>query len=219
MKSILRNILLLFLTLLTTPIFSQQSNIEIYSNFFGEIISKDKYKQYVKRLDYSKFIDISYVSNDSTFYKIVKRDKHGKLPHESLSLIKEFVETSKQHSLKLNELIIIDYHPGADECNETGSIGTDKDLTRKRVNKYQRDLAEVGNIIQLYVYKDKSGLKTYKGLCTWHEDKANLIENTFFKYHYSCGSFVVIDQNGNFYAYYGEYGPSSVYEAIIEMQN
>jgi len=39
----------------------------------------------------------------------------------------------------------------------------------------------------------------------WYKDQSGIIEKTFFPIPYPCGSYVLIDENGNFYVQKGEY--------------
>lgn len=41
----------------------------------------------------------------------------------------------------------------------------------------------------------------------------------FFKYHYPCSSFVVINSNGNYIAYYGEFGKQIVWKIAKELND
>ncbi len=77
----------------------------------------------------------------------------------------------------------------------------------------ERTIERYKNTKVFYVYKENEGIKKYQGV-KWIKDPERIIEQTFFKHHYPCGSFVVIGKNGDYQSYFGEYPVSYVLDAV-----
>lgn len=95
---------------------------------------------------------------------------------------------------------IINFHPGKDLCNSTGtSTAQSKFLWYKNLEKMSN---KIKNSNFLYIYKNETNLTTIKKL-PWFKDPKNIIENTFFQYHYPCSSYVIIYDN-KYRSYFAE---------------
>lgn len=46
------------------------------------------------------------------------------------------------------------------------------------------------------------------------EDKGDFIRSLFFKYHFICGNYIIIKNNGSFLRHYGEYRQDKISEKI-----
>ena len=66
------------------------------------------------------------------------------------------------------------------------------------------------NISQYFIFKDEKSVNNFGKYFKWYLDKNQLIEKTFFKFHYPCGSYVIIRPNGNYYSQRGEYNISLI---------
>ena len=86
----------------------------------------------------------------------------------------------------------------------------DKHLLTEKFNAYLRKVRSLKNAAQVFLYASPQGLDKYKDVIDWFPDPGHLIQNTFFKHHYPCGSYVIINPNGDYYAYYGEYALDDV---------
>ncbi|MBB4805822.1 hypothetical protein HNP38_001094 [Chryseobacterium defluvii] len=108
--------------------------------------------------------------------------------------------------LKEDRPVIIIYHPGKDRCNSTGTS------TPESAFLWFKELEKKANKIQksefIHIYKDKKGVKTINKI-KWHKDPRNIIENTFFKYHYPCSSYVILYKN-KYTSYFGEFPPDYI---------
>ena len=140
----------------------------------------------------------------------VKRIKKGKISLEKLDFITE--ELSKNSIIKIpkNGLIIINYYPGKDNCNSTGNI----EFVRKKYLNYSDRISRLENINQFFVFKSKEGTERYGEKIEWIPDSKSLIENTFFPIHYPCGSYVILDDEGNYYLHKGEYDIERILKLI-----
>ena len=54
---------------------------------------------------------------------------------------------------------------------------------------------------------------------TWHKDPEAIIQKTFFKHHYPCGSFVIINPDGKYASYFGEYSQRDVWDVLRALMN
>jgi hypothetical protein len=118
-------------------------------------------------------------------------------------------------SLLNGKLLILNYHPGSDPCNSTGTFN--KSFLRGKFNAYLRQVRSFKNSAQYFIYANQQGLERYEGVIDWVPDPGHLIQNTFFKYHYPCGSYVIINPIGEYYAYYGEYSLDHVVDKVRKM--
>ncbi|RZK04900.1 MAG: hypothetical protein EOO46_16240 [Flavobacterium sp.] len=109
----------------------------------------------------------------------------------------------------LKPMVII-FYPGIDACNSSGSA------TKSSRRKWFKDLEYMINKIAeakpIAIYKSKEGSKDYKGVRKWYKDPEAIIERTFFKYHYPCSSYVIIMPNGDYVAYFGEFGDNIIHD-------
>ena len=116
----------------------------------------------------------------------------------------------------INKITVIVYYPGKDDCNETEINSTwsifDKDYLKK--------LNKICDYNHFWVYKDDENLKYYHPEeVKWEKDNNQFIEKTFFEFHYPCFSAVIIDENGKFISYFGEFGKSTIWELTTELIN
>ncbi|MDN6309416.1 MAG: hypothetical protein ACTHY4_08285 [Flavobacteriaceae bacterium] len=61
------------------------------------------------------------------------------------------------------------------------------------------------NINQFFMYKSSEGTRSYGKKIDWISDEFGTIEETFLPLNYPCGSYVLIDEDGNYYVQKGEY--------------
>ena len=107
---------------------------------------------------------------------------------------------------------MIDYYPGKDNCNSSPSLTPTYLL--KSYRAYIKELYGIAPLQQFNIYSDSSGLSKYYGTVPWYADLYDNIKNTFFPYHYPCGSFVVIHPSGFSHSYCGEYSTRQIFEAV-----
>ncbi|MEN8817084.1 MAG: hypothetical protein ABF274_09480 [Nonlabens sp.] len=66
----------------------------------------------------------------------------------------------------------------------------------------------------MYIVKQNEPIFETEVLLPWQYDPKGLIEKQFFKYHYPCESYVVINPYGVYKSYFGEYGPDQAFEDL-----
>ncbi|WP_418514026.1 hypothetical protein [Corallibacter sp.] len=182
--------------------FSQQKKIKYLNEIYEEINPKE----FIKAKKTGKYLDL-YFENDTLIQcLLVRRRPIGKLNKNQFEKLKENLQIKNTIE---DDLVVIIYYPGKDSCNKAEKYSTwnvfDSDYLKK--------LKKISGISHHWIYKDDENLKYYyKRKIGWKKDKNQFIEKLFFKYHYPCFSFVVIDSKGNYMAYYGEFGKQTVWE-------
>src|SRR5690606_2781751 len=148
-------------------------------------------------------------------YKLMNRNQRGEFGSlgDSENLFKELNE---KLNLKLDSSkpLIIYYYPGKDPCNSSG-VGAKKKEQLKWDKELDREVKKVADVNVLRIYKNKEGIITLEDH-DWRKDPNGLIENLFFNYHYSCGSFVIINKD-KYAAGFGEYSWKQVTENLKEI--
>jgi len=203
-------IVILFILILNCLLVQAQEKDVIYYNEIHQNIDKKEFLKYKNTLEY---FDI-YFENDSIITGLLVRKKNlGKLNKQVFYQLKKNLNLEENYK---KDLIVIIYYPGRDNCNE-------KD-TKSGWNVFDRDylknLNKIGSNSNHWIYKTDEDLKYYHPKkVDWRKDKNQLIEKTFFKYHYPCFSFVVIDNQGNYISSFGEFGKHKVWDISSELAN
>jgi len=70
----------------------------------------------------------------------------------------------------------------------------------------------------IYTFKNYEGLKKYGKILKWNKDIGQTIENLFFQHHYPCSSFVIINNKGEYFSSFGEFGKEYVWKVLKKMQ-
>jgi len=189
--------------------YSQVKNKIFYNENLEEITESSFHKQ----KNFEKNLDI-YFENDTIMISfLIKRKNHGKLDDSNFKKLKKNLSPDKE---LINKITVIVYYPGKDDCNETERNSTwsifDKDYLKK--------LNKICDYNHFWVYKDDENLKYYHPKeVKWEKDNNQFIEKTFFEFHYPCFSAVIIDENGKFISYFGEFGKSKIWELTTELIN
>lgn len=194
--------LILFFLFISINLYSQEKNV-IYLNEDEELISK---KEFIYQKHSPDNLAL-YFENDS-IYKcvLIKRNQSEKLKETEFKQLKDFLSIQ---SLNDKELIVLIYYPGKDNCNDVERNSTwnlfDDDYLKK--------LNKISKVHHHWIFKNEQGLEYfYPEKINWQKDNSRVIEKMFFKYHYPCFSFVVINSLGEYSAYYGEFGKQKVWE-------
>ncbi|MGM0635833.1 MAG: hypothetical protein ACQESK_07175 [Bacteroidota bacterium] len=206
-------LLIVFLFLATNQIIAQKnkpkaSEIKYFDENY-EPISKEEY------YDYEKARLLS-VTGDSIHHKIhVVREEHGKIENKPKIDSLLSLQSSKDIDPKKPSVII--YYPGKDPCNSSGS--STNEIQRNFYHEMELGINDIADVNILYVYKNTSGLfGKNDGHREWIRDPGKVIEKLFFKRHYSCSSFVVLSENGDYICYFGEFAKESVWAAVELIQ-
>lgn len=191
-----------------SSLFSQDKKKKFYNEDIQEITEKEFYNQNNNRVN----LPLYFESDSIISGVLIKRENKGKLTS------KKYAETLKNISpnkkLK-NDFIIIIYYPGKDKCNGREIVSTwnifDKD--------YEKKLKKNNSVDLFWIYKNDENLKFYHpDDVLWQKDKNEFIEKLFFELHYPCFSAVVIDKQGNYISYFGEFGKHNIWEIVKKLK-
>ena len=198
---------LLFLVLLSfTNNYSQNKQI-IYSNDDLNIISEEEYKANpLKKYFYE------YKTENDTIILFTKasRVKEGNISVIDYAKIKDYLINITNYKISSSKTIIINYHPGKDKCNS----GKDNTTLWSLYTKYRRKISKNKSVAQFFIYKSIDGTEKHPTKIKWYKDVNQLIEKHFFKFHYPCGSYIIIKPNGNYYSVRGEYRITDILDKI-----
>ncbi len=153
---------------------------------------------------------------------IINKLEHGKeygtLSLDSLTKLRAYLKKISGKTLKENNIIVINYYPGKDPCNSSGT--RTKGEYKFHYKRYLKKLKKKGKIDQFFIYKSRDNLDKYESkYAIWHKDSRKKIEETFFRFHYNCGSFVVINSNGQYFIRKSEHALGEIYLAIDNFRN
>jgi len=199
------NLFILIFILTVTSISAQKK--EVYLN---DDLSEISQFEFNKKNDFYKYYSLQF-ETDSLITNIkVQRVKKGKISNEKLDSIKSELFKLSNQKIPDSNLIIINYYPGLDRCNSSGN----KSMVRANYKRFLKNLKKFEGVSQFFVYKFPEGKEEYGENLTWIKDNSGLIENTFLPIHYPCGSFVLINDEGDYYVNKGEYSIESIIDLI-----
>jgi hypothetical protein len=153
----------------------------------------------------------TYELNDQVANIAYKRKTTGKLSLEEFDLLKQALKFKGNLNNKLTVIIFI---PSLDNCNKENQNSTWNVFDRD----YLKKLGNISDFNHFWIYKNDENLKYYyPKKNNWQFDNDQVIEKIFFKMHYPCFSFVVIDEYGNYISNFGEFGKQTVWEYSREL--
>ncbi len=138
------------------------------------------------------------------------RQKRGVLSKEEHLQLKNELKAISGKVFSDNATIVINYYPGEDSCNSTGN----KNIKKRKYRIYNHRIGKKKNVQQFFIYKKIEGTENYGKQLEWYSSKETSIEKTFFPIHYACGSYVIINPNGEYYALRGEYNIDKIIKYI-----
>ncbi|MEH1009416.1 hypothetical protein VDP25_16885 [Winogradskyella sp. ECml5-4] len=195
------NLLTYFICLFSIITFGQKK--EIYLNDDLIKISKPEFN---KETDDHKSYNMKFDLDTLIVNVKVQRIKKGKISKTKLDSIRTELSSISNQSVPENNILILNYYHGLDWCNSTG----DKSYVRGKYKNYLRKIKKLKNVNQFFMYKSPEGTAEYGKQLNWIKDEFGIIEKTFLPIHYPCGSYVLIDENGNFYIQKGEYNIENI---------
>ena len=209
----MKQFLILFSLFITLSAFAQDDKPRYYYDENELLISESIYKKKAKQGNYLK---LDFKNDTCNVSLLVRRKNYGKLRSPQFdSLQKSLTDTTNAPKEKFT---IIQYYPGADRCNngrvhvygDKHLITTKGDL--KRINK------DVG-IKSCWVHKKDDRLDfTKEKRIDWVLDNNATVEKLFFKLHYPCSSFVIIDNiSKNYISFFGEYHSLQIVNFLKEL--
>ena len=167
-----------------------------------------------KAEDPSKFYHLQFELDTLIANVKVQRIKKGKISNELLNTIKSELSTISGEPIPGSHTILINYHHGLDWCNSTG----DKSYVRVKYKRFLKKLKKMNDVSSFLMYKSPEGTKDYGQQLNWIKDEFGTIEKTFLPLHYPCGSYVLIDSNGNYYVQKGEYNLNRIINLLKDKE-
>ena len=196
--------------------------ISIVNLSFSQIQKKVFYNENLEEISESNFYKKKNVQKNLALYfendtlktsLLIYRKNYGLLNDSVYKILKKSLSFDKE---LINDLIVIVYYPGKDGCNGTKSTSAWNIFD----NDYLKKLNKIGSNNHFWIYKDDENLKYYHPKqVKWENDKNQVVENLFFKFHYPCFSAVIIDKTGKYISYFGEFGKDTIWELSKELMN
>lgn len=187
---------------------SKKTIIYNYYNENDSIISESEFK--IKE----KSPDFYIIRNDSLqIIKLAPTKEQGQLKDRNLLI--NYLEKITGHEIDDKKSIVIIFHPGEDRCNSTSAAT--QTMIKQWHNKMEKGIKRIDNSEVIYVCKSFEDLRERDKVLNYYEDIDQTIENLFFKFHYPCASFVVINKNGAYSSRFGEFPKESVWKILREV--
>lgn len=198
MKTIL---FICIICLYTTLTFGQKKEI-----YFNDDLVKITKSEFDKESDIHKSYDLKF-NLDTLIVNIkVQRIKKGKVAKTKLDSIRNELSLASKRDIPERDIIIVNYYHGLDKCNSSGN----KSSVKIRYQNYLKRVKKLKNVSQFFLYKSLEGTDGYGKQLNWLKDPSGIIAKTFLPIQYPCGSYVIIDENGNYYAHKGEYNIDNI---------
>jgi len=159
---------------------------------------------YEELIDYTSNLDIVKIEKGVYKHLLVLREEEGSIGLDGYEKLRQYVEKCTQSKFPENNTIVIKFHPGPDRCNSGGQMATSKNYIKSFYRKFEKELGNIDNIYVAHIAKTMKGLKQQQKIIPWVLDIDGQVEELFFKYHYPCSSYVVINSNGFYRSFFGE---------------
>lgn len=184
-------------------------NKVIYVNENLELISEEDFNS---KENNSDFLYSQYDADTLIIKTKAKRHIYSTIKKSLKIRITDYINSivNSENKIQENDIIIINYYPGLDECNK----GDGNNFLREKYLNYSKEIKQIRNIKQFFFYKDASNIKKYGNKLVWYEDKHNLFEKLFFKIHYPCGSYLILYPNDTYVTFFGEYDIFSIFDEL-----
>ena len=197
-----KTILYLIVGLFYSLTFGQSE--EVYLN--DDLINISK-SEFYKKTEQSKNYNLRFDLDTLIVNVKVLRVKKGNISKIKLDSIRNELSNLSNQKIESNNLLVINYYHGLDRCNSGGN----KSYMVEKYKQYLKRLKKIENVNQFFMFKSSEGTKEYREQLKWIQDKSTIIERTFLPLDYPCGSFILIDEHGNYYTRKGEY---NIYDII-----
>lgn len=211
MNSNMKYTLFFGLLFVATTLFSQDKKIY----YLNENLSPITQNFFWKGQNGGDYFHLKYELDTAILYIKVAQKHQGEIFIDSLNLLKEDLEISADLKIDPKQLIVINFYPGIDPCNSSGT--TNRGWIKNKHEKYLKELHSMAQVSQFYIAGKMEGLERYKGIITWIPDLNGRVKNYFFPLDYPCGSFVIIRPDGQFISSFGEYSFDYVLECVKQL--
>lgn len=206
---------LLLIMFLTVTLNAQQKLISRYFSLDSVEVSYEEFQK-LREVDRYKYVQAYFKNQNYTmFVKLVKRKVIGQLqPLQTNQIVQYFGRLDP--SINTNTSLLIKHFQGDDPCSSSGTrTGKERDayflnFTKQITKRFDVQIIQVktknSSIDNRTEFPDK-----------WLTDKYSVL-NTFFPYHYPCGSFMILKPSGEYYIYYGEYGLDNALDGLKKIK-
>ncbi|WP_452223175.1 hypothetical protein [Lacinutrix chionoecetis] len=199
----MKNTIPLLLILFFGLSYSQNSNKkEMLYDENWNLIKMEEFKEKIKDKKYA----YRFVENDTAYLgKILLKEKTGEITdNERTSLVNYLrsitkIEVDSTKNIVINFFFKPEVKPNGSCIDHYTSDYKYKKYFKKSGKDTQFFITEKG-----YNYKSKNVF----------EDKDNFIRELFFKYHFTCGNYIIIKNNGKYLRRFGEYRQHEIIEKI-----
>ncbi|SHH49303.1 hypothetical protein [Winogradskyella jejuensis] len=187
--------------------YSQDKPVYFY-DINGLPISKELYINIRKERKEKSSVWPLVFENDTCYINtFFRRKNYGRLTETDFKKLNAFLNNS--NTKPKSNYTIIQYHPGRDRCNGGKFYGN------RYEKKYLKKLKKNYSFNNYWIHKKDTTIKFKNGRVLWQLDKNRIVEKLFFKYHYPCSSFVIINnETKNYIAIFGEYGDYTVVKTL-----
>lgn len=190
--------------------FSQDKKTIFYDEN-NKVVSKFEYQ---RRANHFSNLSLNFENDTLIGSILIKRKIYGKLNDSIFTTLKKMFSLENELT---KELIVIIYYPGKDRCNNAREKMSPWNIFD---NDYLRKLNKIASNNHLWIYKNDEDLEYfYPKKVKWQADKDQFVEDLFFNNHYPCFSSVVLDKQGNYISYLGEFGKQVIWEIALELKD
>jgi hypothetical protein len=189
-----------------------QSNTDIYLDENGQRISKLEFNAHSE--NNVGYFYLEGISENGKVFFIEKRVVNGRVSLEVVNELRTHLQNLSQSEINENNILVVNYYPGPDSCNQSGTITK----SNSRLKSYYRRISRQKDVNQFFIYKSDEGLGFRRDGITWYPDENNLWQSHFFKHHYPCNSFVIVRPDGHFYLMKGEYDTRRIFKWLKELR-
>ncbi|MQP53154.1 MULTISPECIES: hypothetical protein [unclassified Flavobacterium] len=203
-----RTALIALLLILFNTILYSQNKLNKYYNTNFENISEKEFNAFLLKGNYHYN---GFELEDKFAFILYQPKTKGKLSTEELEKLNKSL--LNKGNLNNNNITIIIFYPGKDNCN-----GMERNSTWNIFDNEYLKQVKKNSFNSFWIYKSDENLKYYHPKkVDWKKDEDQIIENLFFKMHYPCFSSAVIDKDGNYILNLGEFGKQDIREDIQKL--
>jgi hypothetical protein len=198
------------LLLIVTASAGLVAQTEVYVNEWRETISKEEFD----KEESESYFYLDYETEELFVHVKAKRVLKGRLDKMTHKLLRKSLYERSEKELDRTTYLVIVYSPGMDECLRTGN----RSSIRASYRRLNTEIENLETTDIFYVYNESDANNTYGKNLKWIQDDPKTIQELFFPIHFPCGSFVLIDKKGNYYAFRGEYAVDQIIEGLLDLE-
>ncbi|RAK20725.1 hypothetical protein B0I03_107146 [Flavobacterium aquaticum] len=206
--NMIKKVIIFFVLIQTLNINAQSIKQEFYDTN-GKKISKE---EFLKLENHNINLAIGLDYDSLQVFKLVNRINLDTLDTLALGNLKKHLELNYEQKIANDEYIVINYITANPLLKKENNLSLWTILQPNYIKKLHKKV----KCKQFWIYDESQiHLDSYKyAHINWLKEKDSFIKNLFYPFQFSYGNCTVIAPNGNFYSYYGEYGPEKVFNGI-----